>query len=137
MASLDNFTDDELRALILKKQIEYIKLCQDNFLIFVRAMWPDFICRDTTDPTKFGHHQIISNEFESIASKRYCLKFAPKFGLRGLSPLLVKNQFIIFAFTALVLAYTGLNTAGADIGKPKLTAIEGLFPPGVKGAVLV
>ena len=43
MASLDNFTDDELRALILKKQIEYIKLCQDNFLIFVRAMWPDFI----------------------------------------------------------------------------------------------
>ena len=71
MASLDNFTDDELRALILKKQIEYIKLCQDNFLIFVRAMWPDFICRDTTDPDKFGHHQIIANEFESIATGKH------------------------------------------------------------------
>ena len=71
MASLDNFTDDELRALILKKQIEYIKLCQDNFLIFVRAMWPDFICRDTTDPKKFGHHQIIANEFESIATGKH------------------------------------------------------------------
>ena len=30
-----------------------------------------------------------------------------------------------------------LNTAAADIGKSKLTAEEGLFPPGVKGAVLV
>jgi hypothetical protein len=71
MASLDNFTDDELRALILKKQIEYIKLCQDNFLIFVRAMWPDFICRDTTDPTKFGHHQILEMlNFEKIVRRK-------------------------------------------------------------------
>ena len=43
MSTLDQLTDDELRTLILKKQIEYIKLCQDNFLLFVKAMWPDFI----------------------------------------------------------------------------------------------
>ena len=41
--NLDHLNDDEIRTLILKKQIEYIKLCQDNFLLFVKAMWPDFI----------------------------------------------------------------------------------------------
>ena len=68
--NLDHLTDDELRTLILKKQIEYIKLCQDNFLLFVRAMWPDFICRSTKDPENWGHHQIIANEFQDIATKK-------------------------------------------------------------------
>ena len=35
MINLDQLTDDELRSLILKKQIEYIKLAQDNFLIYL------------------------------------------------------------------------------------------------------
>mgnify|MGYP003136188500 FL=1 len=67
--NIDQLSDDELRTLILKKQIEFIKLCQDNFLLFVKAMWPDFICRDAKDPEDWGHHQIISNEFEHIANK--------------------------------------------------------------------
>ena len=69
--NLDNFTDDELRTLILKKQIEYIKLCQDNFLLFVKAMWPDFIYRKTNVEDNWGHHQIIANEFESIATGKH------------------------------------------------------------------
>ena len=68
--NLDNLTDDELRTLILKKQIEYIKLCQDNFLLFVKAMWPDFIYRKTNVEDNWGHHQIIANEFTDIAKKR-------------------------------------------------------------------
>jgi len=68
--NLDQLTDDELKTLILKKQIEYIKLCQDNFLLFVKAMWPDFICRQTKDPENWGHHQIIANEFQDIATKQ-------------------------------------------------------------------
>ena len=94
MASLDNFTDDELRALILKKQIEYIKLCQDNFLIFVRAMWPDFICRDTTDPKKFGHHQIIANEFESIATGKHNRLIV------NMPPRHTKSEFASYLFPA-------------------------------------
>ena len=70
MSVLDKLTDDELRTLILKKQIEYIKLCQDNFLLFAKAMWPDFIYRQTEDPEKWGHHQIIAHEFTKIASER-------------------------------------------------------------------
>ena len=33
-----NLTEDELKDLILKKQLEWIKLCQDDFLIFAGAM---------------------------------------------------------------------------------------------------
>ena len=39
---------------------------QYDFLLFVKAMWPDFIYRQTNDPDKWGHHQIISNEFLNI-----------------------------------------------------------------------
>ena len=94
MASLDNFTDDELRALILKKQIEYIKLCQDNFLIFVRAMWPDFICRDTQNPDEFGHHQIIAKEFESIANGRHNRLIV------NMPPRHTKSEFASYLFPA-------------------------------------
>ena len=94
MNNLDNLTDDELRALILKKQIEYIKLAQDNFLIFVRAMWPDFICRDTKDPTKFGHHQIIANEFESIANQKHNRLIV------NMPPRHTKSEFASYLFPA-------------------------------------
>ena len=62
--NLDKLTEDELKDLILQKQLEWIKLCQDDFLIFAGAMWEDFIYRKTKDPKKYGHHQIIAEEFQ-------------------------------------------------------------------------
>ena len=94
MSTLDQLTDDELRTLILKKQIEYIKLCQDNFLLFVKAMWPDFICRQTKDPENWGHHQIIANEFQDIAkkeSKRLIVNMPPRH---------TKSEFASYLFPA-------------------------------------
>jgi len=35
---IENLTEDELKDIILKKQLEWIKLCQDNFLIFAEAV---------------------------------------------------------------------------------------------------
>ena len=43
--NLDQLNEEELKDLILKKQLEWIKLCQDNFLIFAEAVWQDFIYR--------------------------------------------------------------------------------------------
>jgi predicted phage terminase large subunit-like protein len=94
MMNFDQLTDDELRTLILKKQIEFIKLCQDNFLIFVRAMWPDFICRDTKDPARFGHHQIIANEFESIATGKHNRLIV------NMPPRHTKSEFASYLFPA-------------------------------------
>ena len=47
---IENLTEDELKDIILKKQLEWIKLCQDNFLIFAESVWQDFIYRKTKDP---------------------------------------------------------------------------------------
>jgi predicted phage terminase large subunit-like protein len=63
-------TTDRLREEVEKKWLSHIKLCQDNFLYFVQEVWPDFICRKEKDPKKWGHHQIIANQFTSIASQK-------------------------------------------------------------------
>ena len=55
--NLDQLSDEELKDLVLKKQLEYIKICQDDFLAFARAVWQDFIYRKTDNPKKYGHHQ--------------------------------------------------------------------------------
>jgi len=62
------YTIDKLREEVEKKWLSHIKLCQDNFLYFVQEVWPDFICRKEKDPKKWGHHQIIANQFTNIAS---------------------------------------------------------------------
>jgi len=63
-------TTEQLRVEVEKKWIQHIKLCQDNFLYFVKNVWPDFICRQERDPKKWGHHQIIANEFTKISTER-------------------------------------------------------------------
>ena len=61
-------TTEQLRDRVEKLHIEHIKLCQDNFLYFVQAVWPDFICRKEKDPKKWGHHQHIASELTRIST---------------------------------------------------------------------
>tara|TARA_R100001460_G_scaffold2142_1_gene7200 strand:- start:18244 stop:19719 length:1476 start_codon:yes stop_codon:yes gene_type:complete len=70
MSETEHLTTDRLRLQVEKLHIEHIKLCQDNFLYFVQEMWQDFICRKEKEKSKWGHHQIIANEFTKIASER-------------------------------------------------------------------
>ena len=53
-------TTEQLREEVEKKWIKHIQLCQDNFLYFVQAVSPDIIMRKDKDPTKWGHHKIMS-----------------------------------------------------------------------------
>ena len=66
----DLLTTDDLRLRLEKTWLQHIKLCQDNFLYFVKQVWPDFICRTDKDPNKWGHHQHIAHEFTSIAKNK-------------------------------------------------------------------
>ena len=59
-------TTDRLRLRFEKTWLQHIKLCQDNFLYFVKNVWPDFICRTDRDPERWGHHQHIAHEFTKI-----------------------------------------------------------------------
>ena len=53
-----------------KKYGAHIKICQDNFLYFVKNVWPDFICRTDKDPNRWGHHQHIAHEFTKISKHK-------------------------------------------------------------------
>ena len=59
----DLLTTEELRNKVEKTWIEHIKLCQDNFLYFVKEVWPEFIFKKTDKQEEWGHHQIIANEY--------------------------------------------------------------------------
>ena len=45
--NIENLTEEEIKDRILRKQLEWIKLCQDNFLVFAESVWQDFIYRKT------------------------------------------------------------------------------------------
>ena len=68
--NLDLLTVDQLRNKVEKTWIEHIKLCQDNFMYFVKEVWPEFIYRKATKSSEWGHHQLIANEYTKIAKQR-------------------------------------------------------------------
>ena len=77
----DTLTTEQLMERTEITWLRYIKLCQDNFLMFVQEMWPDFICRKEKDPKKWGHNQIIANEFQKIHNgsiKRLIVNMPPR-----------------------------------------------------------
>ena len=65
-----NLPTDQLRDRVEKAWLQHIKLCQDNFLYFVKEVWPDIVMKQETDPDKWGHHQIMAHEFTKIASQK-------------------------------------------------------------------
>src|SRR5210317_776155 len=70
MTKAELLTTDQLRERLEKVWLQHIKLCQDNFLYFVKDVWPDFICRTDKDPDKWGHHQHIAHEFTKISKNK-------------------------------------------------------------------
>ena len=92
--NLDRLSDEELKDLVLKRQLEYIKICQDDFLAFAKAVWPDFIYRKAKDPKNYGHHQLIAKSFEDIAlekEKRLIINMPPRH---------TKSEFASYLFPA-------------------------------------
>ena len=67
-------------------QLEKNEACQNNFLPFVKAMWPEFIAG--------RHHKIIADKLERVASgdlKRLIINMAPRH---------TKSEFASFLFPA-------------------------------------
>jgi len=67
-------------------QLEKNEKCQNDFLTFVRAMWPDFIAG--------RHHKIIADKFERVATgelKRLIINMAPRH---------TKSEFASYLFPA-------------------------------------
>ena len=94
MNNYSHLTEDELKDVILKKQLEYIKLCQDNFLFFVKEVWPDFIYRPKQERGPDGHHLLIAEEFHKIADK------SNKRLIVNMPPRHTKSEFASYLFPA-------------------------------------
>ena len=84
-----NILEDETKLLRLKlrlAQLEKVDDCQNNFLNFVNAMWPDFILGT--------HHEIIAKKLEQIANgeiRRLIINMPPRH---------TKSEFASFLFPA-------------------------------------
>ena len=84
-----NFLESETKMLRLQlrlAQLEKVEDCQNNFLDFVHAMWPEFIMGT--------HHEIISEKFEQIAKgeiNRLIINMPPRH---------TKSEFASFLFPA-------------------------------------
>ena len=78
--------EQELKLELRLAQLERNEACQENFLHFVRRMWPDFITG--------RHHKIIAEKLERVAKgelKRLIINMAPRH---------TKSEFASFLFPA-------------------------------------
>jgi predicted phage terminase large subunit-like protein len=70
--------------LIKVKQLldaKKILKARTEFLFFVKQVWPDFICREANEPSKWGHHQIIAEKLTQVAEgkiKRLIINMPPR-----------------------------------------------------------
>jgi len=84
-------SEEELEEKILKleyrlAQFEKVEACQENFLTFVNAMWPEFIAGK--------HHKIMAEKLERVAKgelKRLIINMPPRH---------TKSEFASFLFPA-------------------------------------
>ena len=79
-------SEQELKLQLRLAQLEKNEACKNEFLIFVKNMWPDFIAG--------RHHQIIAEKLERVARgelKRLIINMAPRH---------TKSEFASFLFPA-------------------------------------
>jgi len=65
--------DRAIKLQLRLAQLERLEACQNDFLTFVKTMWPEFIAGD--------HHRIIAEKFQRVADgslKRLIINMAPR-----------------------------------------------------------
>ena len=82
----EHLSEKELKLRLRLAQLEKTEACQNNFLDFVKAVWPEFIAG--------RHHRIIAEKLERVARgelKRLIINMAPRH---------TKSEFASFLFPA-------------------------------------
>ena len=85
-ASSTDFETQKLRLELRLAQLNRVERSQQDFLSFVKSMWPEFISG--------RHHEIVSEKLEKIASgelKRLIVNMPPRH---------TKSEFASFLFPA-------------------------------------
>ena len=82
----ENMDSERLKLELRLAYLEQNEACKNNFLSFVKAMWPDFIAG--------RHHAIISEKLEKVSNgqlKRLIINMPPRH---------TKSEFASFLFPA-------------------------------------
>ena len=85
-ASNPSLDEKKLKLELRLAQIEKNEKCRDDFLTFVKSVWPDFIAG--------RHHRIIAEKLERVARgelKRLIINMAPRH---------TKSEFASYLFPA-------------------------------------
>jgi predicted phage terminase large subunit-like protein len=86
--------------LIKVKQLldaKKILKARTEFLFFVKQVWPDFICREADEPSRWGHHQIIADKLNKVAEgkiKRLIINMPPRH---------TKSEFASYLFPSWIM----------------------------------
>ena len=83
-------TAEELKLLLREQELKLKAAAQDNFLNFVRVMWPDFV--------KGPHHLKTASKLQDLADgkiKRLIVNMPPRH---------TKSEFASFLFPAFMLS---------------------------------
>jgi len=86
--------------LIKVKQLldaKKILKARTEFLFFVKQVWPDFICREADEPSRWGHHQIIADKLTKVAEgkiKRLIINMPPRH---------TKSEFASYLFPSWIM----------------------------------
>ena len=82
-------TERRLKLELRLAQIEEMKGCRENFLLYVKKMWPEFIGG--------AHHSMIAKKFEDIANgknKRLIINMPPRH---------TKSEFASYLFPSWII----------------------------------
>ena len=88
-----DYSTEELKVLLKNLEIKKLENARNNFMDFVKMVWPEFVY-GTGNPRVPGHHEIIAKKFESIKDgnlKRLIVNMPPRH---------TKSEFASFLFPA-------------------------------------
>jgi predicted phage terminase large subunit-like protein len=81
MMDYDAVPREKLEELARLLEAKKILDARENFLPFVKQVWPEFICREAKEPSEWGHHQIIADRLTKVAQgklKRLIVNMPPR-----------------------------------------------------------
>jgi hypothetical protein len=116
---LELLSDKELKLRLRLAQIEKLETCQNNFLAFVKTVWPEFIAG--------RHHKIIAEKLERVAKgelKRLIINMAPRHTKSEFASYLFPAWFMGRAPSKKIIQATHTTELAVNFGRKTKNLIE-------------
>jgi len=116
---MELLSDKELKLRLRLAQLEKVEKCQNNFLDFVKTVWPEFIAG--------RHHRIIAEKLERVAKgelKRLIINMAPRHTKSEFASYLFPAWFMGRAPNKKIIQATHTTELAVNFGRKTKNLIE-------------